>query len=134
MRKRKGLVALVAVAAVVGLFVFVPWRLHAPPRCRINRAGFDQIQNGMQRAEVQAILGGPEGIYVSAKTREVIPTEKPWPVPGCFARYRREDWWSEQGRIEVYFKPDGTVGGKTFWEVRTVERSWTECIQRWLNW
>jgi hypothetical protein len=68
MRRRKlivavGLVVLVAVAA------FVAW----PRPQRITRENFDRIQDGMSRAEVEAILG-PPGDYRTGPTLYTLET------------------------------------------------------------
>jgi hypothetical protein len=57
---RKELVGLLAVALVL---VGAVLALVMPRHCPVNRAAFERIKPGMTRAEVHAILGGPQGDY-----------------------------------------------------------------------
>src|SRR5262249_60673684 len=53
-RRRLLLFGLLAVMAALAVAVWLVW-----PRSAINRANYERIEQGMTRAEVEAILGGP---------------------------------------------------------------------------
>src|SRR5687768_7409723 len=69
---RKRLLTTLAVLAVLlaGGYLTLWW---TAPRHNISQAGFDAIQLGMTQEEVEAILGGPPGIYGRKD-----PDEVPW--------------------------------------------------------
>jgi hypothetical protein len=70
MRRRKLLVALVGLAVVVAAGAVVLWPQAAPPS-RVTRENYDCIQEGMTRAEVEAILG-PPGDYRTGLGESVL--------------------------------------------------------------
>jgi hypothetical protein len=68
MRRRKLLVVLAGLAAMVAAGVVVLW----PPQNRITQENFDRVREGMSRAEVEAILG-PPGDYSTGPTNSFHP-------------------------------------------------------------
>ncbi len=84
-------VAVVLVMAGVLVALLGPWP------CRVTRANCERIKEGMTRAEVEAILGGPPGDY---RTR---PNEA-----DAFAvsEWRGEVWSGDEGHVWLDF-----VGG-----------------------
>ncbi len=64
---RKYLIAGLAVALLLGGALFALLR---PWHCPVNRAAFERIKEGMTRAEVEKILGGPAGDYRTDQERE----------------------------------------------------------------
>jgi hypothetical protein len=65
MRKRKWLVVLTGLLAVLTAGSLVLW----PRADRITQENLDRIREGMSRARVESILGGPPGDYRTVRTR-----------------------------------------------------------------
>jgi hypothetical protein len=98
MRKRTLLVALAALAVVGAAGVVVLW----PRADRITEANLERIKEGMSRAEVDAILGGPPGDYRTGPTepgRRTVFTLGPPP----------ERWLADAGVAYVSFDDAGRV-------------------------
>src|SRR5262245_20880261 len=90
------------VAAMLAFGMLVP--LGLPRRCPVNRAAFERIEEGMSVAEVEKILGGPEGDY------RVEPT----PAFECHfssgpIMMDRRRWQGDEGDVEVCFNRSGCV-------------------------
>jgi hypothetical protein len=107
----------------------------------INRQGFDLIQVGMSQRDVEAILGGPPGVYGQPEDYlecSCLPLSSVTPETDGNG-YRGEAWYARGRLICVYFRPDGTVADKGFvdrnmFPERTeLERSWRR-FRRWINW
>jgi hypothetical protein len=81
----------------------------APAPHRINRAGFEQIREGLTQAEVEAILGVPPGDYSTVDLR-VAPADRYVFPP----ELRAQEWLSDDGCVGIGFGPDGTVAAKHF--------------------
>jgi hypothetical protein len=90
------------------------------PRGRITRENFDRIQEGMTEAEVQEILGGPDGYYTD---RPVIVL-----VEGTMFRRR---WVGDEGvvTIELTFDEPRRVANKAFRPLPP--ESFAERYRRW---
>jgi len=103
MSRRRILIGLglfmVTVAAALTVFVLTR------PRPVIDEATKNRIQRGMTEAEVDAIIGAPEGIYTPGnfitgqKAFDVLIT-----MPGTA---KRKKWVGEQGLILVFFDNQG---------------------------
>jgi hypothetical protein len=74
MHRRKLLVALGGLAVLVAVGAFVVW----PRADRITRENYDRIREGMTRAEVEAILGGPPGDYRTVRTEHAGEGPAAW--------------------------------------------------------
>src|SRR4051794_12517958 len=61
LKYRRAMFGALAVLLVVGLLVVSYWP--TIPDSPINAANAAQIQPGMTRADVEAVLGGPPGVY-----------------------------------------------------------------------
>jgi hypothetical protein len=72
--------------------------------CPVTRAALDRVKEGMSRAEVEAILGGPPG---DLRTRPVEVYH------GTFGDRPWEFWRGDEGDAWVYYEGD-LVGGATF--------------------
>jgi hypothetical protein len=100
---RKSMIACVAVALVLagGLIALL-----GPRHCPVNRAAFERIEEGMTRAEVQDILGGPSGDY---RTRPAAEHQLWMYLFTCSGwDGRSEDWEGDEGTARVtYGHPDG---------------------------
>jgi hypothetical protein len=121
---RKLLIALLAVALVL---CGASLALVAPRHCSVNRAACDRIKEGMTRAEVEQILGGPPGDY---RTR-------PGPaVPSTFVSaparlfYCHEEWRGDGVALWVNFDDRGRVAGLGGWSVAS-ESPGPIAIARW---
>jgi hypothetical protein len=129
MRKRKPLVALAGLAAVAAGAV-VLW-----PRSgdRITRENFDRIREGMSRAEVEAIFGGPPGDYRTVRTENEYYEPRSDPENPTHAADRlytrtvmlsrdslRGDWLGNEGLALVFFE-SGRVAN-----VSVIEGPWPE--------
>jgi hypothetical protein len=131
MTKRRRLLGLVAVVAVVGLTAHQGWRTLAPQH-RINHHSFEQIQKGMTRAEVEAVLGVPPGSY-SLGSAAALPN-----APGDQPTRRLAVWQSDaaDGRLCVLFDadwPEGLVAEKLFVEYAQPP-SWWQRVRGRLGW
>jgi hypothetical protein len=85
-----------------------------PPRAsRVTRANYERIEEGMSRAEVEEILGGPPGDYRTRPTRRrpvslkqiSLLAEEP-------VEYRQ--WEGGEGIVEVGFDPTDAACSKWF--------------------
>ena len=96
---RKSMIACVAVVLVLagGLIALL-----GPRHCPVNRAAFGRIEEGMTRAEVHAILGGPPGDY---------RTGPPPPPPLLVSNDRSGPptliavWEGDEGKLTLDFDP-----------------------------
>ena len=133
--KRSRTLQLILSAPCLGLAVLALGVWLAAPSHRINEESFDLIHEGMTRAEVAAVLGGPSGDYATTQeAREVrdrvllVLSEND---DFCF-----EGWLSDEAFVWVEFRPDGTTTGTRGYS-RVVENdrgSLLELISRWLGW
>jgi hypothetical protein len=106
---------LVGLAVVV---VVVLW-----PRTQwISQENFDRITEGMSRAEVEAILGGPPGDYRTVRTvTELCPRSSEIDAEASKADRNRTlaegeveaDWYGNQGIVRVWFTSGVTAWGRT---------------------
>jgi hypothetical protein len=129
--RRRLLAALLALVA--GLLLFVGWCWVSRPRHRINEASFEHIWSGMTRAEVEAILGVPPGIYVPRELADAIDPINNW-VAADSPELQTETWWSSEGGVIVTFRRDGTVNTAQFIPVCFESPTLLERIKSWLGW
>jgi hypothetical protein len=102
---RKLLVGMLAVALLLAstlLVLVLPWR------CSVSRANFERIKEGMTRAEVEAILGGPPGVYRTC-SRGTAP-ERYTLVGGYSWGQTYSVWSGDEVTVYVCFDRDGLVG------------------------
>jgi hypothetical protein len=140
-RRRLLMFALPVVAAlVVGMWLL--W-----PRTVITRDTFDKVQVGMNLAEVEAVLGGPERNestgplmgdsgndehdYLQAyiwrvRVFDTMPrTENPYPAV---------KWWtSDVLMVRVDFDENGQVAARECLPMRRVHEGLFERLRRWLH-
>jgi hypothetical protein len=81
----------------------------------IDEEHFDRVKLGMRLDEVEAVLGGPPGRFVSRRWAVVGAPRESGRVPE--GRLHEEWWYGEQGLIQVDFTRQGTVGRTVFWQV-----------------
>src|SRR5262245_20090108 len=90
------------------------------PKQHVTREAFDRIQNGMTLAEVEAIIGLPQGNYATGPTWVVAsPTAT---TPGVYRvklGYNPRDarwcqWTDDYGMIRVHFDEQGKADAKEF--------------------
>jgi hypothetical protein len=112
---RKLLIGLLALALLL-LGAALP--LVMPRRCPVTREAAARIKDGMTRADVEAILGGPPGDY-----RTTPPGEWDLSVTIRFGppgrpSWAAERWYGDEGDAVVYFDsfPSGGVIGAEFAE------------------
>jgi hypothetical protein len=104
MRKWKLLVALTGLAVVVAAGVFVLW-----PRQeldQITQENCDRIREGMNREQVEAILG-PPGYYATEPVVALYP-------PSINLIDRPSAWTGNKGSISVNFDGHDLVRSKSF--------------------
>jgi hypothetical protein len=90
---------------------------HPPPpqQSRVTKENFDRIKEGMSRAEVEAIFGGPAGDFRTTgrerNTRPIIDPDGTEP----------EEWVSDTISTWIEFSPGpgGKVVRKEAWPVRS---------------
>jgi hypothetical protein len=121
------------------LFVVLAAGVHAllltAPTDRINSQTFEIIHLRMTNEEVEAIVGGPEGIYAPAPKRDGAALVTDIYVNNCFMVFgpvvpRR--WQGERGMLVVVFNERGRVVEKVFvpWEG---EEPLLAKLHRWLG-
>jgi hypothetical protein len=128
MRRRKLLVVLAGLAVVIAAGVVVVW----PKASRVPTENCDRIERGMNRQEVEAILG-PPGDYRSGPTQHSLMhatwTEEGQSMPISFLYLDGIDpptihgeaphaWLGDHGDADVYFDSAGLVTGRTFWSAQ----------------
>jgi hypothetical protein len=90
---RKSLIACLAFVLVLagGLVALL-----GPRHCPVDRAAFERVEEGMTRAEVHAILGGPQGEYATRPVDYYSLRGGP---------HRSEQWYGDEGAVYVVFYP-----------------------------
>jgi hypothetical protein len=104
---------------------------------RITRANLDRIDEGMARAEVERILGGPPGDYRIVHTKDEpghcfggdldslascidgSPGDEKYFKIGPDGSWNQGLWFGDEGVIQISFR-SGIVASKEF--IRTVQR------------
>ncbi len=113
-----GLAVLVAVVMVIGA-------LPRPERPLVSREQFQKIEDGMTRAEVEAIIGGPPGDYT------------PGPhlgFTGSFPYATCDSWAGNGGMIWVRFDDTGHAHWRQFEEITPLdEPSVIDRVRAWLG-
>ncbi len=111
MTRKRLLLALRITLAVLVTAGAVWWLLS--PRPGVTEANCDRIEPGMRREEVEAILGGPPGIYREGKM--LVPHCEIGPFPGADGVVRTDPIRSgEQGNGTVSFSENGAVIEKAY--------------------
>ena len=121
-RRRFFLSATVLAAVLVGglaVLLFLP-------RSPISQRSCDRIQIGMSEAEVETILGGPEGNYHDRQVDINIPLS---PVPGLL----RKVWIGNDGAALVYFDKANRVGHVHFAPALNRDESFLGSLRRLLR-
>jgi hypothetical protein len=101
---KKSLIACVAVGLMLagGLIALL-----GPRHCPVDRAAFERVEEGMTRAEVHAILGGPPGDY---RTGPEAPAWGGVLSEGSDGRIV-EFWVGDEGTVMVHFYVSGPRKG-----------------------
>jgi hypothetical protein len=102
-------------------------RLGLGPTPGVREANFEHIHDGMTKAEVEAILGGPaQSGGPLAPCRSIrFPARGGWAVS-------EECWESAEGIVEIRFSSENLVVDSTSRAVRRV--SLLERLRAWLGW
>jgi hypothetical protein len=113
--KKKQLLALTGVALAVALvaWIVLDLRAHRQKFARsllIDPGHYARIQDGMRRAEVEAVLGGPQGYYSTDPVFCCVHGQPP-PLRGGD---RWETWIGDDGEINVVFDEQGEVRWRDF--------------------
>jgi hypothetical protein len=110
MRKRK-LLAVGGVLALVAAGAFVAW----PPAYRITIKNLERVQEGMSRADVEAILG-PPGDYRTVPGRELFAIDRA--IQSSRVKAREDEfslglaflvWSGDAHTIRIAFGPEGVL-------------------------
>ena len=127
MRGRRWLLA-IGVLLVLIAVTLTAWRMSGGPR--INRASYDQIEPGMNQAEVEAIIGVPMGSYDSPGPYTV--TEFQFEAGRRATTVFIPHWAGPTHMIRVYFDTtDNRVVGKELAE--PVQRPWWRQVAQWVG-
>ena len=124
-RKRRWQIGLGLVALAMLLLMVVSWAL-LPPVERISTYHAQNIQEGMTREQVEAILGGPAGDYRTPPLRLADHEILAPPLDG--------DCWMGN-RLSVYIIFDDAsdrVVRVTRLHPRQMPASWYQAMQQWL--
>jgi hypothetical protein len=93
--------------ALVALGLAFTDRALTPARAQITEAAFRRIGPGMPRQEVEAILGGPPGDYMTDHRFLALDI---WGNGVLMRPGQRAEWWGDGGIIQVGFDPaDRTI-------------------------
>jgi hypothetical protein len=96
------------------------------PKSSIGRENCEKIQPGMTEAEVEEILGLPDGNHTSGRVKIVPPpilVMGPLPPPW-------KDWIGDEGTIRVFFDEAGKVLATHFLEPLRLEESLLDTLCR----
>jgi hypothetical protein len=109
-RKRAtiGIVVIAIMGACALAFV-----LYSETRLRINLDTFDQLSLGLEKSEVEAILGCPAGDYSNGtlaplRNRQLY-RKVDWDGKNNYSRRASEDWCGNEATIRVWFNADARV-------------------------
>ena len=111
--RRAGLVVLVVGAALLGTGVLRCW--HVQNVCRSMSRAYRQVQNGMSKAEVEALLGEP---HLIASADSAGKLQVPWKgrrdldIPEAALAWEYRPLRRGLHLHRVYFDSDGRVIGK----------------------
>jgi hypothetical protein len=120
---RKPVLAGVAFFLVlVGILV----TLLLPRPSRVTRENSERIKEGMSRAEVEEILGGPPGDYRTKPTN----LDRDAVARAILSVFFNAEWCGDEGEVWVSFGPDDKVRDMSFAEAGPVEVS-TLALLRW---
>ena len=109
---KRWLLLLVFLAITASAILWVRAARHQP---RISIDSYNQIQEGMSQAEVEAILGGPPGDYSSRKWAGETRVGFPGGILsiGPLDNDRAKNWSGEELTITLWFDPAGRVIGRS---------------------
>src|SRR5262245_25275046 len=119
------LLAVFFVLVIAGLFL---WQDRRPrPPYGVTERSFTAIHKGMTRTEVEAVIGGPPGLY----DVEIMIGYDTWPGTGDAAPgFKSESWAGPQRVIRVVFDQRGIVANKELVHRYVVEPSiWDRLIK-----
>jgi hypothetical protein len=141
MRRRK-LLAAVGLAVLVAAGAFVLW----PRLDRITDENFDRIQEGMSRAEVEAIFGGPPGDYRAGPTTydaDLDANRVPREILGLVRTTQDGDdvfdWAGDHGHAIVVFDSTGIYRDGWFHSTQRVHQTPPDMLlwrlkRQWRRW
>jgi hypothetical protein len=121
-RCRLLLLALLVALVLLGVGVYALW-----PRAGITRTNASAICDGMTRAEVAAIMGGPPGDY-HTPGRE-CSYDYSFLHPG---NSTSEEWIGDEGLVLVAFDAEGRAVANLFVEVHQEETVFDK-FRRWIG-
>jgi hypothetical protein len=126
LRRRKLLVVLAGLTvAAAGAFVL------RPQPSRVTLANFARIQQGMNQAEVRAILGEP-GDYRLLRANEDREFDYDWDLCRNYRPNHFDEWYADAAAIEVVYDDEFTV---TVRRIGTNKESFLGQVQRlWRRW
>jgi hypothetical protein len=138
MTKRRRMLGLVAVAAVVGVTAFAGWRkATVPPLHRINWNSVQQTHGDMTLGELEDLFGVPPGDYTTTpEARGAVA----WLREDCPAENGKEriEWFSDEICFCVVVRrEDGTVLKLAFKGTdppRVYTPTLLDRVQGWLGW
>src|SRR5436190_1896875 len=102
--RRRKIIFLLCLLVLITCFSIIYYKVFQLPR--LNHAGFAQVQNGMSLAEVESLMGGPEGRYGKG----------PWMARnllgiGFEGMAVRRTWEDHKSYDEIYFDDSDHVVG-----------------------
>ncbi len=130
MRRKRVVIAVgLILVAVVAAGVAMRLRPEDPRLARsrlIDQEHCDRIKEGMSRAEVEAILGGPPGDFATKRMHYAVVYIDGTPLD--------KRWYGNEGVIEVQFDYGGKVGRALFEPGRELPpRFLPERVRAWLR-
>lgn len=121
---------LILAASCTVICMLLAW-LFFPRSGRINRAGFERIEEGMTRQEVEEILGSAPGDFTVVKNPMAPLVTWLRPLDAKNWPWERQQWLSDAGEIEVTFDCEGKVIHKYFDDMQSQpNRTALEVIER----
>lgn len=87
--------------AIFVVIIGLLWKLFPPA---ISESNFERIRIGMNRIQVEAILGKPR--------KDVRPKDPAWIDPNSMVGrddFNPEEWWGSSGVIRIWYENDNVV-------------------------
>jgi hypothetical protein len=111
MREKQPLIlAIVVLGTITGVFIGLYWHSRSERLIRsqfIDEDHFNRLQLGMQREDVEAVLGGVSGDFTT--TNRKFSHSCPLPLSFKCDDCQWEFWTGDEGQIEVLFNEKATV-------------------------
>jgi hypothetical protein len=136
-RRTTFLLVLVCALLLIGLRWFLS-SARSPSVLAINEESYGRIQIGMQRPEVEALLGVPPGDYRHRLRGDKVYAPLDGDVPANIGKNSGlglVEWWADEYVIFLWVDAQGRVAGKALNQpLETKPRSWWDRARGAMGW